>query len=360
LGHDAISLNEAVAPPAVERSQPTRPDTTEEDRLGKNVRGSHEPPSLLAEPAALTVDRTEHPSPSGKSEADKPTADADQYLWDVYRRSPTKQDSHGDFSWKDVVAAERLSLSLRDYVIGGMDPDFREQLYQAGRAMDAAGIPWTILSGFRDDFRQSIAAGLKAHPGRSFHGGSVSTGGYGHGCAADLAGVDQTSNGLVWHWLTLHGMEFGLQQTLPRIDPAHIQPRGAWHAIGAALRLARVQREGRNASEVAEVVLPLPIGPIDASSVTEVACTHARLVLNKMREGAKQVIPSGKPYRFFVRTPKAWELSVYKRNRKPGFLTGKTNFPRPKTAASAVSVRSPNVRVRHVVGRPSLRVPARD
>jgi hypothetical protein len=108
------------------------PGTTEGDRLSKNVGGGHEPVSVLAEPTSPTVGRTDRPSTPGKSAADKHTADVDQYLWDVYRRSPTKQDSHGDFSWKDVVAAERLSLSLRDYVINGMDPDFREQLYQAG------------------------------------------------------------------------------------------------------------------------------------------------------------------------------------------------------------------------------------
>jgi hypothetical protein len=91
-----------------------------------------------------------------------------EYLWSVYQRSPSKQDSHGDFTWKDGAAAERLGMSVQTYVIGGIDPDFREQLFHAGQAMDAAGISWTILSGFRDDFRQSIAVGFKAHPGRSF------------------------------------------------------------------------------------------------------------------------------------------------------------------------------------------------
>ena len=51
-----------------------------------------------------------------------------------------------------------------------MDPDFREQLYHAGRAMDAAGIRWSILSAFRDDYRQSIASGFKARTGNSLHG----------------------------------------------------------------------------------------------------------------------------------------------------------------------------------------------
>jgi hypothetical protein len=58
-----------------------------------------------------------------------------------------------------------------------MDPDFREQLFAMGRAMDAAGIDWTILSAFRDDYRQNLAAGLKARVDNSFHGGSAATGG---------------------------------------------------------------------------------------------------------------------------------------------------------------------------------------
>jgi hypothetical protein len=44
-------------------------------------------------------------------------------------------------------------MSIQDYVIGGMDADFREQLYHAGRAMDSNGINWSMLSAFRDDYR---------------------------------------------------------------------------------------------------------------------------------------------------------------------------------------------------------------
>jgi hypothetical protein len=41
-------------------------------------------------------------------------------------------DGHGDFRWKDVSAAGRSGLSVEDYVIGGLDPDFRELLFAAG------------------------------------------------------------------------------------------------------------------------------------------------------------------------------------------------------------------------------------
>src|SRR5690242_7331005 len=57
-----------------------------------------------------------------------PLEEVDRYLWQVYERSPVKKDSSGDFTWKDQAAAKRMHMSLKAYVIGGMEPDFREQL----------------------------------------------------------------------------------------------------------------------------------------------------------------------------------------------------------------------------------------
>jgi hypothetical protein len=158
----------------------------------------------------------------------------------VYQRSPTKADGHGDFTWKDVSAAGHAGLSVEDYVIGGMDPDFRELLFAAGHAMDAAGVEWTILSGFRDDFRQNLAAGLKARVDNSFHGGSGATGGHGHGCAVDLASVDRHSDDKVWNWVDRKGREFDLIRPLRAADPAHTLPMAGWHELAAALRNRRL------------------------------------------------------------------------------------------------------------------------
>jgi hypothetical protein len=175
---------------------------------------------------------------------EKPTAgimvEVDGYLWEVYQRSPIKRDSAGYFTWKDPVAAARFGLSVPAYVIGGMDPDFREQLYHAGRAMDAAGIRWSILSGFRDDYRQSIASGFKMSAGRSLHGGTGRTGGYGHGQAVDVASEDGNADA-VWQWLDRHGAKFGLYRPMRGIDPAHVQPRGSWRDVALALRNARLR-----------------------------------------------------------------------------------------------------------------------
>jgi hypothetical protein len=146
--------------------------------------------------------------------------EVDQYLWEVYQREPTKKDRSGDFTWKDPAAAKRAGMSLQDYVIGGMDPDFREQLYHAGRAMEAAG--------------------FKARTGRSLHGGSRATGGYGHGRAVDVMGVDGTASE-VWQWLDANGAKYGLRRPIPGPDPAHVQTRGDWRKIALALRQSRLQ-----------------------------------------------------------------------------------------------------------------------
>ena len=117
--------------------------------------------------------------------------EVDEYLWEVYQRAPAKRDGSGDFTWKDPAAAKRFGMPMPEYVIRGMDPDFREQLFHAGRAMDAAGIRWSMLSAFRDDYRQSIASGLHASASNSLHGGKRRTGGYGHGQAVDVTSADE-------------------------------------------------------------------------------------------------------------------------------------------------------------------------
>jgi hypothetical protein len=166
--------------------------------------------------------------------------EVDNYLWEVYQREPVKKDGAGDFTWKDPAAAKRLSMNLQDYVIGGMDPDFREQLYHAGKAMDAAGVQWAILSAFRDDYRQRIAAGFKARTGNSLHGGSRATGGYGHGRAVDIVGIDDTSSE-VWRWIDSQGAKYGLFRPIPGPDPAHVQSRGDWRKIASNLRESRTK-----------------------------------------------------------------------------------------------------------------------
>jgi hypothetical protein len=181
----------------------------------------------------------------------------DRYLWALYQRTP-KEDSikelerrnvtvkrkgkmvtvarnftklvDEDFGWKDPKAAERAGMSMMDYVIGGMDRSFKLKLFHTLHAAEAAGLSPGITSAFRDDYRQSIASGLKAASSRSYHGGS-SRGGYGHGLAADIVSVqggtrDQrwASSEKLWKWVDAHGKEFGIGRPYLGRDPPHVAP----------------------------------------------------------------------------------------------------------------------------------------
>jgi hypothetical protein len=179
----------------------------------------------------------------------------DQYLWSVYERAPkvdtikveeqikTTVKKNGksrtktvtkfvkeDFTWKDPDAAEKAGMSVAQYVIGGMDRAFKARLYHLFRALDDAGLAPGMTSGFRDDYRQSIASGNKAEPNRSYHGGSL-RGGYGHGLAADIVSVKgetrserSISSEILWKWIDAHGKEYGIGRPYLDKDPPHIAP----------------------------------------------------------------------------------------------------------------------------------------
>ena len=181
----------------------------------------------------------------------------DRYLWALYQRTP-KEDTikvdeqrkvtvkregktvtvtktftklvDEDFAWKDPKAAEKARVPMMDYVIGGMDRSFKTKLFHALHAAEEAGLAPGITSAFRDDYRQSIASGLRAASDRSYHGGSF-RGGYGHGLAADVVSVnggtrDQrwTSSEGLWKWIDAHGKEFGIGRPYLDRDPAHVAP----------------------------------------------------------------------------------------------------------------------------------------
>jgi hypothetical protein len=135
-----------------------------------------------------------------------------------------------DFTWKDPKAAERAGMSMKEYVIGGMDRGFKLKLFRALRALDEAGLAPGITSAFRDNYRQSIASGLKAATDRSYHGGSL-RGGYGHGMAADLVSVKGETRGqrwisseILWKWIDAHGQEYGVGRPYLDRDPPHVAP----------------------------------------------------------------------------------------------------------------------------------------
>ena len=121
-------------------------------------------------------------------------------------------------------------MTMMDYVIGGMDRSFKTKLFHTLRAAEQAGMSPNITSAFRDDYRQSIASGMKAATDRSYHGGSF-RGGYGHGLAADVVSVDGatrdqrwTSTEKFWKWIDAHGKEFGIGRPYLGRDPPHVAP----------------------------------------------------------------------------------------------------------------------------------------
>src|SRR5262249_9634423 len=135
-----------------------------------------------------------------------------------------------NFGWKDPKAADRVGMSLLDYVIGGMEPSFKRKLYHAMRAMDAAGLEPGITSAFRDDYRQGIASGKKAASDSSYHGGSR-RGGYGHGLAADVVSVKgdtrmarYRSTEDMWKWIDAHEKQLGVGRPYLDRDPPHVGP----------------------------------------------------------------------------------------------------------------------------------------
>jgi hypothetical protein len=137
---------------------------------------------------------------------------------------------HEDFTWKDPKAAEKFGMTVADYVIGGMERDFKVKLYHLLRALDDAGFEPGITSGFRDDYRQTIASGTKAASDRSYHGGSL-RGGYGRGLAADVVSVKGgtraerwISSATLWKWIDANGEQFGIGRPYLDRDAPHIGP----------------------------------------------------------------------------------------------------------------------------------------
>ena len=135
-----------------------------------------------------------------------------------------------EFGWKDPKAADKVGMTMMDYVIGGMDRSFKLKLFYTLYAAEQAGLQPGITSAFRDDYRQSIASGLKAATDRSYHGGSL-RGGYGRGLAADIVSVKGNSRAQrwvstekLWKWIDANGKDYGIGRPYLDRDPPHVAP----------------------------------------------------------------------------------------------------------------------------------------
>jgi len=269
VGLDGVASLESIeAPVGVSRatSATARAEHVDATALGEHGAALSEPPPMLRPPVLFAAVGPTDPEqnaarPSVSFEAldacPEPDVCIDQYLWSLYERTPkidtikveerikVKVKNKGktrtvvktltkyiteDFGWKDPNAAQKAGMSVKDYVIGGIDRDFRRKLYIALRAMDDAGFSPGITSGFRDDYRQELANGNKAAPDSSYHGGSR-RGGYGHGLAVDLVSVKGdtraqrcTWSEILWKWIDAHEKELGIGRPYLDKDPPHVAP----------------------------------------------------------------------------------------------------------------------------------------
>ena len=183
----------------------------------------------------------------------------DRYLWALYQRT-LKQDTMKVQERRKVTAGQeeeaktirlspgpspssclrtspgrirtprKIGMPMMDYVIGGMDRSFKLKLFHTLHAAEQAGLSPGITSAFRDDYRQSIASGLKAASDRSYHGGSF-RGGYGHGLAADIVSVKGgtkaerwVSTEALWKWIDANGKQYGIGRPYLDRDPPHVAP----------------------------------------------------------------------------------------------------------------------------------------
>jgi len=262
-GQTEVTVAELSVAPAAATVVSDRPEPVVEtvSTIAPEVPPTEAPPAQVA----MANPSDQVPDDAGKSIRSIEIVDecvvaeicVDRYLWALYQRTP-KEDTikeherrnvsvrkkgrmvtvaktfiklvDEDFGWKDPKAAEKAGMSMMDYVIGGMDRSFKLKLFHALRAAETAGLSPGITSAFRDDYRQSIASGLKAASNRSYHGGS-SRGGYGHGLAADIVSVqggdrDQrwASSERLWKWVDAHGKEFGIGRPYLDRDPPHVAP----------------------------------------------------------------------------------------------------------------------------------------
>ncbi|TPQ32809.1 peptidase M15 [Bradyrhizobium guangdongense] len=290
LPADAPVLQVALAPPS---------EIPPPDAMPVQVALANPSEMLLPETPAVQTDVATAPEQEATDPKDAVTTTAaleivdeclvvepciDRYLWALYQRTP-KEDTikerdqrkvavkrkgktvmvtrtftklvDQDFTWKDPKAADRSGMSMMDYVIGGMDRSFKLKLFHALHAAEAAGLSPGITSAFRDDYRQSIASGLKAASNRSYHGGSL-RGGYGHGLAADIVSVDGknraqrwVSTEKLWKWVDANGKTYGIGRPYLDRDPPHVGPidgqeyasrRGGAKAAQATTEVKKVKR----------------------------------------------------------------------------------------------------------------------
>jgi hypothetical protein len=305
----------------------------------------------------------------------------DEYLWALYERTP-KLDTNkvtqrvkatvkhkgktrtvmktvvkyvpGDFTWKDPIAAQRAGMSLKDYVIGGMDRSFKLKLFRALRAMEDAGHLPGITSAFRDDYRQAIAVGNKAASDSSFHGGSR-RGGYGHGLAADLVSVDGATRMQrfaksveLWKWIDANEKELEIGRPYLDRDPPHVGPKDGREFVakrgGRKTQVARLQTKKAHAAKASakkaqtakvQATKPQAAKPETRADVAKVQSKKApatKLAATKPQAAKPE---AKRPRAVKVETKKPQAMKLETKKREAGARNDAAATPRAKPAKPA-------------------------
>ncbi len=177
--------------------------------------------------------------------AEHPMNVIDDALFAWYEKTPKldgwdeDKQAERDFSAKDPEAAAHAGMTLKQFVIGGMEPPFKRKLYCMLLAMEKADLGPGLTSGFRDQYRQHLASsGRRTCDTCTFHGSRPELG-YGHGVAADIVAVRPTRDERlkaeefeVWPWIDAHGAEYGIARIYRCSDPVHVGPIGGREYAG--------------------------------------------------------------------------------------------------------------------------------
>ena len=125
--------------------------------------------------------------------------------------------------------------------------------------MDAAGLKWSILSAFRDDYRQRIASGIKAGASNSLHGGMRARPAATALAAPSMSPMPMATCTRSGDWLDANGAKYGLHRPMPGYDPAHIQQRGDCEEDrGLAAGPAPQGGQGRQGCQRVGALTPFP------------------------------------------------------------------------------------------------------
>ena len=123
----------------------------------------------------------------------------------------------------------------RCLVAGGGSQFYHAILRVAGGVMDDLACNGSMLSAFRDDYRQRRASGYKAGVTNSFSMAAAVPAVTAMAAPSTSPSLGAKKNG-VWKWIDDHAAKYGFTSAATKPDPAHVQQWcGDWSKIALTL-----------------------------------------------------------------------------------------------------------------------------